>query len=89
MSITVKNMKFLMEQLEQQGHGDLEVAVGYFAGDYWHTELAGALTDDYELATVTHSYYHNCDKVIEVDHPKEAPDEAKQVILIRAGHHMY
>lgn len=77
----------LIEQLKRQDP-NAQVHFAYNSGDYWNTQVA-ATVDEVQLARVTHSAYHDMDKVMELDDCDEDQDqhgdtviEAREVVLL-------
>lgn len=63
----------LINQLNRMD-GDAEVHFAYNSGDYWNTQVA-ATVDEVQLARVTHSAYHDMDKVMDLNDCDEDEDE--------------
>jgi hypothetical protein len=74
----------LIDKLQQQDP-NAEVHFAYNSGDYWNTQVA-ATVDEVQLARVTHSAYHDMDKVMELDDCDEEDGdtviEAREVVLL-------
>lgn len=72
----------LLEILESVDDGT-EIMVEHVAGDRWRTRLASPITDG-EFGKVTHSSYHQQDKVIgPMDNVEEDEDNHTEVFLLK------
>lgn len=71
----------LIEELSRMDK-NAEVCFAYSYGDYWGTTCADDVTY-LEYATVTHSDYHNTNKVVDSDKEDDyEPEELKRVVLL-------
>ena len=79
----VSQLREMLQALEAEGKGELEVRFSYNYGDYWSTNVAAGV-DSVEEGTVEYSEYHQMDKVVEYDAEDEGqlPAGAASVILL-------
>jgi hypothetical protein len=64
--MNVRELREMLQELEAQGKGEMEVQTSYNYGDYWRTQVAQGV-DTVEEATVTYSEYHSMDKVVDAE----------------------
>jgi hypothetical protein len=64
--MNVTQLREMLEDLEAQGKGEMEVLTSYNYGDYWRTQVAQGV-DSVEEATVVYSEYHSMDKVVDAE----------------------
>jgi hypothetical protein len=64
--MNVTQLREMLEDLEAQGKGEMEVLTSYNYGDYWRTQVAQGV-DAVEEATVVYSEYHSMDKVVDTE----------------------
>lgn len=81
--MNVTQLREMLQDLEAQGKGEIEVAFSYNYGDYWRTSVA-ATVHTVEEATVKYSEYHSMDKVVEDDADDEGavPEGARTVVML-------
>jgi hypothetical protein len=84
--MNVTQLREMLQELEAQGKGEMEVQTSYNYGDYWRTQVAQCV-DSVEEATVVYSEYHSMDKVVEFDEQEDedygvVPEGARAVIIL-------
>lgn len=75
------NVRELIDELSIHDH-DMEVVFGYDYGDHWHTTVAEKVSE-VEVMQVTHSAYHNKDKLVDPDRSHDRGVEARTVVFLR------
>lgn len=83
--MNVLQLKEKMEELIEQGCGEMDVVFAYNYGDHWRTTVAPGI-DTVESGIVTYSNYHNMDKIVEQDDEDDCemtpkPDQREVIIL--------
>jgi hypothetical protein len=73
---TVNELIARLQELAQDGQGELEVMFSYNYGDHWRTQVAQSVQWP-EQAFVKHSDYHGMDRV--VDNAEDADPEDQQL----------
>ena len=67
---------------------ETEIYVQHTSGDYWKTQLASPVEDG-DLGKITHSSYHNQNKVVEdegdYDDDTEVEEAQGEVYLLKIG----
>ncbi len=58
-----------------------EVHIAYNYGDYWKTTVAPKARS-YDMELVTHSAYHDMDKIAELDEDGNAPNENYRMVVV-------
>ena len=82
--MNVKQLREMLQDLEAQGKGEMEVLTSYSSGDYWRTTVAQPV-DCAEEAIVKYSEYHSMDKVVEYDADDEGqPAEDSRTVIMLA-----
>ena len=76
--MTVTELREMLQTLENDGKGELEVKFSYNYGDYWRTEVAEDVSEC-EVGTVKYSEYHSMDKVQD----DEEGEESRNVVLLK------
>jgi len=81
--MTVTQLIEMLQDLEAQGKGGMEVQTSYSSGDYWGTTVAHGI-DELEEAIVKYSEYHSMDKVVEYDADDEGQpaEDSRTVIML-------
>lgn len=83
--MNVTQLREMLQDLEAQGKGEMDVQFSYNYGDYWRTQVAVSV-DTVEEAFVTHSDYHSMDKLVTWDDEDEdygaVPEGARTVIIL-------
>lgn len=83
--MNVTQLREMLQDLEAQGKGEMDVQFAYNYGDHWRTQVASTI-DTVEEAFVKHSEYHSMDKVVEWDEEDEdygtVPEGARAVIIL-------
>lgn len=77
-TLTVEELHARLDDLIDQGKGNLEIRCPYNYGDHWRTEVAMAPSDVY-IGYVEYSAYHRMDKVIEEGEEK---DDSEEVVIL-------
>jgi hypothetical protein len=81
MAMTVQQLRDTLDELVQQGNGDMEIKFSYNYGDYWRTTVAEDINNVSEVS-VKYSDYHSMDKVVDLSEEDEPEDPKYRTILI-------
>lgn len=68
-----------LQQLANEGHGDMEVKFAYDSGSYWRNVVAVTVTN-VEVGEVQYSEYYRKDVVIE---DMDTEEDTQQAILLK------
>ena len=80
--MNVRELREMLQEMEDEGHADKEVLFAYNYGDHWRTEVA-AMVDTCEEGTVKYSSYHSMDKVVDSDDEEGGEEEGcRQVVIL-------
>ena len=83
--MNVTQLREMLQDLEAQGKGQMEVQTSYNYGDYWRTQVAQGV-DTVEEAHVEYSEYHSMDKLVtwddEDDEYGAVPEGARAVVML-------
>ena len=75
---TVAELREQLQDLEDMGHGDLDVVFAYHYGDHWNTQVA-ADVDEATAGVVSYSDYHQMNRVEEMGSDTE---HTRKVIIL-------
>lgn len=78
--MNVRELREMLQALEAEGKGELEVKTSYNYGDYWKTTVAQDVSNCDE-AEVKYSDYHQMDKVVDTDRDDCDEDTTTVIIL--------
>ncbi len=80
--MNVKELRELLEHMEDEGHAEREVLFAYNYGDHWRTQVA-AMIDNCDVGAVKYSSYHSMDKVVD-SYDEEGGEEegCRRVVII-------